>query len=120
MVWDVVRKLQTTFNMMHHVELDENLHKLVLTELIHMHIAYRMNLLLPESCAVQRIADEQYDKYRALLSVITPENQAQIGKELKELGIISDAAVHHDKSIGKSMIWAPQGWTTMYCSTQNG
>ena len=30
-----------------------------------------------------------------------PENQAQIGKELKELGIVSDAAVQHDESVGK-------------------
>ena len=53
---------------MHHAELDENLHKLVFTELIHMHIAYGMNLVLPESCAVQCIADEQYNKYQDLLS----------------------------------------------------
>ena len=81
MVGDVVHKLWTTISTMHHVELDENLCRLILTELIHMHIAYRMNLVLPESCAVQRIADEQYNKYRALLLGITPEKQAQIGKE---------------------------------------
>ena len=52
-------------------------------------------------CAVQRIADEQYNKYRALLLGIMPENQAQIGKELKELGIVSDAAVQRDESVGK-------------------
>ena len=66
MVGDVVCKLWTTISTMHHAELDENLRKLVLTELICMHIACRMNLVLPESCAVQRIADEQYNKYRAL------------------------------------------------------
>ena len=66
-----------------------------------MHVACRMNLVLPESCAVQHIADEQYNKYRALLLGITPENQAQIGKELKELSIVSDAAVQHDESVGK-------------------
>ena len=93
MVGDIVRKLQTTISTMHHAELDKNLCKLVLTELIHMHVACRTNLVLPEKCAVQRIADEQYDKYRALLSGIMPENQAQIGKEFKELGIVSDAAV---------------------------
>ena len=30
-----------------------------------------------------------------------PENQAQIGKELKELGIVSDAMVQCDESVGK-------------------
>ena len=30
-----------------------------------------------------------------------PENQAQIGKELKELGIISNAVVQHDESVGE-------------------
>ena len=86
---------------MHHAELDKNLCKLVLAELICMQVACGMNLVLPEKCAVQRIADEQYNKYRALLSGIMPENQAQIGKELKELGIVSDAAVQHDESVGK-------------------
>ena len=86
---------------MHHAELDENLHKLVLAELIRMHIACGMNLVLPEKCAVQRIADKQYDKYRALLLGIMPENQAQIGKELKELSIVSNAVVQHDESVGK-------------------
>ena len=74
MVGDVVRKLRTTISTMHHAELDKNLWKLVLGELIHMYIACGMNLVLPEKCAVQRIADEQYDKYRALLSGIMPEN----------------------------------------------
>ena len=92
-VRDVVCKLWTTINTMHHTELDENLCKLVLAELIRMHVSYRMNLVLPEKCAVQRIANEQYDKYRALLLGIIPENQAQIGKELKEIGIVSNAAV---------------------------
>ena len=67
MVGDVVRKLWTTISTMHHAELDENLCKLVLAELIRMHVACGMNLVLPEKCAVQHIADEQYDKYRALL-----------------------------------------------------
>ena len=62
MVGDVVCKLQTTISTMCHAELDENLCKLVLTELICMHVACQMNLVLPEKCAVQRIADEQYDK----------------------------------------------------------
>ena len=69
-----------------------------------MHIACGMNLVLPESCAVQHIADKQYDKYRALLLGITPENQAQIGKELKELGIVSDAEVQRDESVGKKRV----------------
>ena len=101
MIGDVVHKLQTTISTMRHAELDENLCKLVLTEMIHMHIACGMNLVLPERCAVHNIANEQYNKYRALLSGIIPENQAQIGKVLKELGIVSDAAVQHDKSVGK-------------------
>ena len=101
MVGDIVCKLRTTISTMHHIELDENLSKLVLAELIHMHVAYGMNLVIPESCAVQRFANEQYDKYRALLSGITPENQAQIGKELKELGVVSDTAVQHNESVGK-------------------
>ena len=29
-----------------------------------------------------------------------PENQAQIGKELKEFGIVSDAVVQCDESVG--------------------
>ena len=86
---------------MHHAKLDKSLRKLVLTELIRMHTACRMNLVLPESCAVQCIADEQYSKYRALYLGITPENQAQIGKELKELGIARDAVVQHNESVGK-------------------
>ena len=101
MVGDVVRKLWTTISTMHHAELDENFHKLVLTELIHMHIACRMNLVLPEKCAVQHIADKQYNKYRALLLSITSENQVQIGKELKELSIVSNDTVQHDESVGK-------------------
>ena len=101
MVGDVAHKLWTIISTMHHTELDENLHKFVLTELICMHVACGMNLVLPESCAVQRIANEQYDKYRALLLGIMPENQAQIGKELKELSIVSDAAVQYDESVGK-------------------
>ena len=79
MVGDVDCKLWTTISTMHHAELDENLSKLVLAELIRMQVACGMNLVLPESCAVQRIADEQYNKYGALLSGITQENQAQIG-----------------------------------------
>ena len=75
-VRDIVHKLWATISTMHHAKLDENLHKLVLAELIHMHIAYGMNLVLLEKCAVQRIADKQYNKYRALLSGIMPENQA--------------------------------------------
>ena len=101
MVGDIVCKLWTTISTMHHAELDENLCKLVLAELICMHIACGMNLVLPESSAVQRIADKQYNKYRALFSGIMPENQAQIGKELKELGVVSDAAVQCDESVGK-------------------
>ena len=100
-VGDVVRKLQTTINTMHHAELDENLCKLVLAELIHMHIACRMNLVLPEKYTVQHIADEQYDKYSTLLLGIMPENQVQIGKDLKKLGIVSDVAVQPDESICK-------------------
>ena len=65
-----------------------------------MHVACGMNSVLPESCAVQRIADEQYNKYRALLLGIMPENQAQIGKELKDLSIVSDTAVQRDESVG--------------------
>ena len=99
-VGDVVHKLWTTINTMHHAELDENLRKPVLAELIRMHVACGMNLVLPEKCAVQHIADEQYNKYKALLSGITPENQAQIGKELKEFGIVSDAVVQCDESVG--------------------
>ena len=101
MVGDVVRKLWNIISTMHHTKLDENLHKLVLTELICMHVACRMNLVLPEKCAVQCIADEQYDKYKALLSSIMPENQAQISKELKELGVVSDAAVQRNEFVGK-------------------
>ena len=101
MVGDVIHKMRTSISTMHHTELDENLCKLVLAELIHIHIACGMNLVLPESCAVQRIADEQYDKYRALLSGIMAENQAQIGKESKELGVGSDAVCQHDESVDK-------------------
>ena len=101
MVGGVVHKLRTTISTMYHAELDDNLRKLVLAELIHMHVACRMSLVLPEKCTVQHIADEQYNKYRALLLGIMPENQVQIGKELKELGIVSDAAVQHDESVGK-------------------
>ena len=101
MVGDVVHKLWTTISTIHRAELDKSLRKLVLTELIRMHIACRINLVLPESCAIQRIADEQYSKYRALYSGIMPENQAQIGKELKELGIVSHAVVQHDESVDK-------------------
>ena len=101
MVGDVVHKLWTTISTMHHAELDENLCKPVLAELIRMHIACGMNLVLPEKCAVQHIADVQYNEYRALLLAIMPENQVQIGKELKELGVVSDAAVQCDKSVGK-------------------
>ena len=93
MVGDVVHKLWTIISTIYNAELDENLCKLVPTELIRMHVACGMNLVLPKSCAVQRITDEQYDKYRALLLGIIPENQTQIGKELKEIGVISDAAV---------------------------
>ena len=85
-----------------------------------MHVACRMNLVLPDKCAVQCIADKQYNKYKALLSGITPKNQAQIGKELKELGVVSDAAVQRDESVGESVPWILKGWITMYCSTQNG
>ena len=60
MVGDVVCKLWTTITTMYHAELDENLCKLVLAELICMLIACGMNLVLPENCAVQRIADKQY------------------------------------------------------------
>ena len=86
---------------MYHAELDENLRKLILAELICIHIACGMNLVLPKSCAVQCIADKQYDKYRALLLGIILENQAQISKEFKKLGIVSDAAVQCDESVGK-------------------
>ena len=58
MVGDVFHKLWTTISTMHHAELDENLRKLVLTELIHMHVACGMNLVLPERYAVQHIADK--------------------------------------------------------------
>ena len=58
MVGDVVRKLWSTISTMHHAQLDKNLRKLVLAELIGMNIACGMNLVLPESCAVQCIADE--------------------------------------------------------------
>ena len=78
---------------MHHTELDKHLCKLVLAELICTQVACGINLVLPEKCAVQHITDEEYNKYRALLSGIMPENYAQIGKELKELGIVSNAAV---------------------------
>ena len=98
-VGGVVRKLWTTISTMHHAELEKNFCKLVLDELFCMHIACRMNLVLPEKCAVQRIADEQYNKFRALLLGIMPENKAQIGKELKELGIVSDTAVQCDESV---------------------
>ena len=101
MVGDVVHKLRTTISTMHHAELDKNLRKLVLTELICMHVACGMNLVLPEKCAVQLIADEQYNKFRALLLGIMPENKAQIGKELKELRIVSDTMVQCDESVGK-------------------
>ena len=57
-VGDVVRKLWTTISTMHYAELEENLCNLVLAEPICMHIACRMDLVLPEKCAVQRIADE--------------------------------------------------------------
>ena len=35
------------------------------------------------------------------MSGITPQNQVQIGKELQELGIVSDAVVQRDESVGK-------------------
>ena len=62
MVGNVVHKLWTTISTMHYTELDENLHKLVLTELIRIYITCGMNLVLPEKCAVQHIADKQYNK----------------------------------------------------------
>ena len=100
-VGDVLHKLRTTISTMHHAELDKNLCKLALAELIRMHIACRINLVLPDKCAVQCISDEQYNKYKGFLLGITPENQAQIGKELKELGIVSHSMVQHDESVDK-------------------
>ena len=53
-----------------------------------MHVNEGLDLVLPKSCRVQHLADEESDRYRTLLLGLTEANAAEVVAKLKRLHVL--------------------------------
>lgn len=58
------------------VELDADLHCLIIAELINMYINQGLDIVVPNATTIQQLLDAQFYTYRTLLSSITTENRS--------------------------------------------
>ena len=70
----VLQCLRTSIPLVKAMKLDADLRKLLLAQMVSAHTAAGLSLVVPEQALVQRVTDEEFRKYRNLLSGITNEN----------------------------------------------
>ena len=84
----VIARLRTSLPVMKVVKLDEDVRKLLITEMVAMHLKDGLALVLPETQVVHRVSDDEFRRYRDLLSGINDDNAAQVRQQLAELGAV--------------------------------